>query len=69
MIIKEILEENPTLEKQYSDLSVMIQKVGTEEIYAEAIDPIECHRQYVETDIPIEEPEPEPEPPQAPVEQ
>ena len=48
---------NKNLIKHYSDKNVMIQKVGTEEIYAEAIDPVEFERKYIETDIPIEEEE------------
>ena len=35
--------------KNYSDAGYHIQKVGTEEIYSEAIDPIGTDRTYVET--------------------
>ena len=52
MIIKEILNE--TLERHYSDAGFKIQKVGTEEIYDDAIDLIELHYEYIETDIPID---------------
>lgn len=60
MIIKENIKiNNKKFIKQHSDKEVMIQKVGTEEIYSEAIDPIEFEREYIETDIPIEESEEE----------
>lgn len=36
--------------KNYSDAGYLIQKEGTEEIYSEAIDPIDSGRTYVETD-------------------
>jgi len=56
MIIKEKIEiNNKEFIRHYSDLSLMIQKIGTEEIYSEAIDPIEYEREYIETDMPIEE--------------
>ena len=42
------------LVKTYSDKGVMIRKIGTEEIYSEAIDPKKFNRKYEETDIPIE---------------
>lgn len=56
MIIKEKIEiNNKEFIRHYSDLSLMIQKIGTEEIYSEAIDPIEYEREYIETDMPVEE--------------
>ena len=56
MIIKENIKINDKdFIKQYSDKEVQIQKVGTDELYVEAIDPIEFEREYIETDIPIEE--------------
>ena len=56
MIIKEnITINNKDFIKQYSDKEVQIQKVGTDELYVEAIDPIEFIREYEETDIPIED--------------
>lgn len=56
MIIKEnIVIDNRKFVRNYSDLNLMIQKVNTEEIYSEAIDPIEYEREYIETDMPIEE--------------
>lgn len=58
MIIKEnLIIKNKPFVKQYSDLNVMIQKVNTKEFYAEAIDPEEFERKYIETNIPIEEEE------------
>lgn len=48
---------NDVLIKTYSDKNLMIRKIGTEEIYDVAIDPIkfENERQYEETDIEIKE--------------
>jgi len=60
MIITELLEDN--FIKTYSDQGVYIHGGFPEADYIEAIDPIELHREYIETDIPIPEPEPEPEP-------
>ena len=42
------------LYRTYSDLDMMIQKDGTEEIYSEAIDVENSGFTYTETDIPIE---------------
>ena len=53
MIIQEQIEND--LVKTYSDKGLMIRKIGTEEIYDEAIDPKKFNRQYEETDIPIEQ--------------
>ena len=53
MILHEIIEGNTTLVKTYSDKGVMIRKIGTDEIYSEAIDPQKLNREYEETDIPI----------------
>jgi hypothetical protein len=64
MIVKEFYEtreDGVNLYKTYSDQNVMIQKVGTEEIYALAIDVEGTTFEYVETDIPISIPEPEEE--------
>lgn len=53
MIIKEELKiKNRDFVRQYSDKGVMIERDG--ELYAEAIDPTEFHREYTETDIPLE---------------
>ena len=53
MIIQEQIEND--LVKTYSDKGMMIRKIGTEEIYSEAIDPKRFNREYEETDIPIEQ--------------
>lgn len=55
MIIQEIIEGNTALVKTYSDKGLKIRKIGTDEIYDEAIDPKKFNRQYEETDIPIDE--------------
>ena len=56
MIIKENIKiNNKKFIKQHSDKEKKKKKVGTEEIYSEAIDPIEFEREYIETDVPIEE--------------
>lgn len=55
MLIQEIIEDYTTLVKTYSDKGVMIRKIGTDELYSEAIDPKKFNRQYEETDIPIEQ--------------
>lgn len=44
------------LYRTYSDARMMIQKVGTEEQYSEAIDIENSGFTYTETDIPIEDP-------------
>ena len=41
------------LYRTYSDADLMIQKDGTEEIYAEAIDVENSSYTYTETDIPV----------------
>ena len=52
MIITETITINgKEFTRNYSDVGYMIQKVGTEEIYSEAVDPINSGRAYVETDI------------------
>lgn len=60
MVITEIAVINDTeFAHSYSDNSKMIQKVGTEELYEEAYDPVElsASRTYVETDIDIPKPD------------
>ena len=52
MIIQEQIEND--LVKTYSDKGMMIRKIGTDELYSEAIDPKRFNREYEETDIPIE---------------
>lgn len=55
MIITETITiKGKEFTKNYSDAGYMIQKVGTEEIYSEAIDPVDSGRTYVETDKVIE---------------
>ena len=58
MIVQEIIEDYTTLVKTYSNAGFMIRKIGTEELYSEAIDPKRFNRKYEETDIPIEPDEP-----------
>ena len=60
MVITENIKINKkTFVRNYSDQNLMIQKVGTEEIYEEAIDLPESGFVYTETDIPIEVVDPE----------
>ena len=62
MVIKELYREVKNkdgvvinrLYRTYSDKNLMIQKVGTDEIYDEAIDVESANFEYVETDKPIE---------------
>lgn len=59
MVIREIALVNDTeFAHSYSDNRKMIKKVGTEELYDEAYDPVElsASRTYVETDIDIPTP-------------
>lgn len=56
-----IQETENGLVKTYSNLGVYIHGGFPEGNYAEAIDPVEFGRTYVETDIPIEEEEAEAE--------
>ena len=58
MIIKEFYrtrEDGAELYRTYSDSGVHIRKVGTEEIYSEAIDISTAPYEYEETDMPIED--------------
>lgn len=43
--------------KHYSNLGLKIQKVGTDEIYDNAVDTYPTDYQYIETDVPVD-PEP-----------
>lgn len=57
MIVKEFLKtraDGVNLYRTYSDQSVKIQKVGTNEVYNQAIDVEGAPFTYVETDQPIE---------------
>jgi hypothetical protein len=58
MIITETITiNNKEFIRHYSDANFYIQKVNTEEIYSEAVDPIEfTDRTYIETSEKIEEP-------------
>ena len=61
MIIKEhykTREDGVNLYKTYSDADLMIQKVGTDEVYSEAIDIEGAPYSYEETDIPVPKFEP-----------
>lgn len=52
MIVREFyktLESGVNLYKIYSDSNLYIQKVGTDEVYAEAIDVEDSNFQYIET--------------------
>ena len=51
MIVQEDIGNNLT--KTYSDSGFMIQGGNPQGLYAEAIDPTDLGRTYVETDIPI----------------
>ena len=55
MIVREFLGTDTV--RTYSDKGVLIHGGFPEGDYVEAIDPIELNREYVETDIPIENPE------------
>lgn len=55
MIVQEIIGDSV---RTYSDAGFLIHGGFPEGDYAEAIDPIDMHREYTETDIPIEEDEP-----------
>lgn len=58
MIVKEFYitrKDGVNLYKTYSDEGYKIQKVGTDEIYDEAIDVETASYEYVETDQKIEE--------------
>ena len=53
MIIKEYYrtrEDGVRLYKSYSDQNLYIRKIGTEEVYSEAIDVYPCRYTYEETD-------------------
>lgn len=59
MIIKEFYktrEDGVDLYRSYSDEGLLIRKVGTEEIYTEAIDVSTATYEYEETDMPADEP-------------
>lgn len=53
--IFDIWEDGTKLIRTYSDLNFMIRQLETGILYPEAIDPDFTHREYEETDIPIDE--------------
>ena len=58
MVIKEFYrtrEDGVRLYRSYSDQNLYIKKIGTDEVYAEAIDVESAPYEYEETDTPIEE--------------
>ena len=58
MVIREFHEtrfDGVNLYRTFSDKGLCIQKVGTEEVYDEAIDIENAPYKYKETDVPIEE--------------
>lgn len=57
MIVREFYMtrgDGVNLYRTYSDADFLIQKVGTEELYSEAIDVESAPYEYVETDMPNE---------------
>lgn len=56
MIKVEVLNER--LKRAYSDSGKMLNKIGTEEFYSEAVDLITSTFEYEETDVLIEQEEP-----------
>ena len=58
MIITEFFIERADgvkLYRTFSDSGLMIQKIGTDELYTEAVDEKEIGYKYTETDIPVPE--------------
>lgn len=58
MVVKEYFrtrEDGVRLYKSYSDQNLYIRKIGTEEVYSEAIDVENALFAYIETNQPIEE--------------
>ena len=53
MIVQERIE-GTDLVRTYSDRGVLIHGGYPEADYADAVDPVDAHRTYIETDIPIE---------------
>lgn len=56
MIVQQQISD--TLVRTYSDKGVKIHGGFPEADYDDAIDPISAHREYTETDIPVDEEEP-----------
>ena len=57
MVKTEILNER--LKRTYSDSGKMLNKIGTDELYSEAVDLITATYKYEETDIDIAQEEPD----------
>lgn len=55
IIIENITLNNRQFKKTYSNEGYYIQKIGTKEIYSEAIDIPTANYEYIETDRKIEE--------------
>ena len=54
MIVTELIDDHPGLVKTFSDAGMMIIQDDTGYMYGEAIDPIDAHRSYTESDIKID---------------
>ena len=52
-MIKEVLVEDGTRIKHYSDQDMMIRQIETDILYEEAVDYVPCRYTYEETDEPI----------------
>ena len=63
MLIQEIIQPETeggwVLVKTYSDAGFKVRQIETGDLYTEAIDPQFTHREYEETDIPVDWEEPE----------
>lgn len=52
--VEKIMIDGREFLRTYSDDGRMIRKIGTDEVYGEAVDPIDAGREYEETDEVIE---------------
>lgn len=58
MIVQEVFDwEGRSLTKTYSNDGFLVRQIETGDLYGEAVDPTDMHREYEETDIPIEQDE------------
>ena len=58
MIVSEPFEyEGRTLNRTYSDVGRSVRKIGTDEVYGEAVDVYPCPYEYEETDMPLDDEE------------
>lgn len=60
MLVKEFYrtrDDGVNLYRTYSDVNLFIRKLGTDEIYSEAVDVENSGFEYEETDVEIETPE------------